>query len=108
MSTAHTERELHQEILILLFAAEGEVLPGRCTAERILPVQRGHDRLDLARIQPTGVQPADHRSHAGSGDRVDRNVQLLKNLEHTYVRRASSTATGEHESDARPMWRSRS
>ena len=78
--------ELHQEVLILLFAPEGEILTRRPVAEGVLPVERGHDRFDLARAQSARVQTSDHRAHAGPGNRVYRNVQLLEDLQHAYVR----------------------
>ena len=55
------------------------------------------------RAEAARVQTADHGAHAGAGNRIDRNVQLLEDLEHADVRRTARTAAGEHEADARPM-----
>ena len=41
------ERKLHEEILVFELAAEVEVGAGRPVAERVLPVDRGHDALDV-------------------------------------------------------------
>ena len=57
--------------------------------------------LDLLARQAAGIQPADHRAHAGAGDRIDRHVQLIEHLEHADVRRAARAAAREHQSDAR-------
>ena len=103
MLAAQAQGELHQEVLVLQLAPEGEVFAWRPVAKGVLPVQRAHDRFDLVRAQPTGIQAANHRAHARTGDHVDRNVQLLKNLEHAYVRCTSGTTAGQYQPDARTM-----
>ena len=41
--------------------------------------------LELVRREPRGVEAADDRSHAGAGDVVDRDAQLLEHPEHADV-----------------------
>ena len=92
LAATQAERKLDQEVLILLLATQGEILTGRAVAKRILPVQGGHDRLDLSWTQTARIKPAHDGAHAGAGDRIDRHVHLLQHLQHADVRRAARTA----------------
>ncbi len=93
------QREFDQEVLVLELAAEIQVLARRPVAERVLPVHRSHDALDVGGREARGVQPADHRAHAGAGDGIDRHVILFEHFEHADVRRASRAAAREHQPD---------
>src|SRR6185437_350970 len=70
LAAAQAEREVHEEGLVLLLAAQGQILARWLVAERTLPVDGGHDAFDVARGQAARVQAADHRTHAGAGDRI--------------------------------------
>ena len=61
------------------------------------------DALDVARGKAARVETADHRAHAGAGDRVDGDVQVLEHFQHADVRGAACAATREHEADAQAM-----
>ena len=87
------QRKLHQEILVLELAAEIESLARRAVTERVLPVDRGHDSLDVGGRKTRRVQATDHRAHAGAGDRVHGNVVLFEHLEHADVSGAACAAT---------------
>ena len=57
--------------------------------ERLAPRDAGDRVLDLVRRETRGVETADDRAHAGTGDRVDRaRAVLLEHAEHADVRRA--------------------
>src|SRR5690606_12840626 len=96
---AQAEREFDEEVLILELAAESEILSRRPVVEGILPIDGGHDLLDLARREAARIQPADHGAHARAGDGMNGNVKLLENLEHSDVRGTSGAAAGKHETD---------
>ena len=91
----------HEEFAVVLLAAEVERVARGPVAERGPPVDAAHERVDLGRRHAGGIQPADHGAHAGAGDRVDRDVQLLERLQDTDVREPARAAAGEHEADAR-------
>ena len=93
----HAEREAHQEIALVLLAAEAELLARRAIAERVLPVQRADQRLDLRGRHARGIQAADDRAHAGAGDRVDRHAHLVEYFQHADVRRAARAAAAQHQ-----------
>src|SRR6185437_767086 len=95
--------ELHQEILVLLLAAEGQILTRRTVAKGVLPVQRCHDGLDLAGSETARIQTANDGAHASACNRIDGDMQLFEYLENTDVRRPARTASGEHQADSRPM-----
>src|SRR5581483_5134998 len=78
---------------------ECEVLAGREVAKCLLPVERGHDRLDLAGTQATGIQPAHHSTHTGAGDGIDGDVLLFEDLQYPDVRDTTRAATGKDEAD---------
>ena len=99
----HAEREAHQEVALVLLAAEAELLARRAIAKRVLPVQRANQRLDLGARHAGGIQAADDRAHARTGDRVDRHAHLVQYFQHADVRRAACTAAAEHQADARPL-----
>ena len=105
VAASKAQRKFDQEILILLLAAERQILARRAVAERVLPVQRSHDRLDLARAEPARIQAADDGAHARAGDRINGDVELLENLEHADVRGTPRAPAGENEPDARPVRR---
>jgi hypothetical protein len=46
---------------------------------------------------PRGVGAADERPHAGAGDAVDRNAQVLEHFEDTQVGAAARAAAAERE-----------
>src|SRR6202008_4613610 len=107
VTVAHPEREFHQVVLILLLAPQIEVLAGRTVTEGILPVDRGHDLLDVARREAARVEPADPRAQAGAGDRIDRYVHLLEHFEDADMGGAARAAAGEHQTDPRTMMQRR-
>ena len=93
LAAADPERKLHQEIPILLLAPKAPLGAGRSVAERLLPVHRAHHSLDLACAQAARVESADHGSHAGACNRIDRDMQLFEHLEHTDMRSATRSAS---------------
>ena len=101
-AAAQAERKIHEKILVFLLSPEGEINTRRAIAERVLPVHRRHDCLDLARRETACIQAADHRAHAGAGDGVDGDVQIIEHLKHANVCRAACAAAGQHEPNARP------
>ena len=72
-----------------LLAAESELGAWRAIPERILPVERGHHGLDLARGQAARVEAADHSAHAGAGDCIYGDMQLIEHFQHANVRCAT-------------------
>ena len=84
---------------MILLAPEAQPPPRRPVAERIGPVHRNDERLDLCGVQPGRVEPADDGAHAGTGDRVDRDVEVLESAQNAQVDEAARAATGQHQSD---------
>ena len=74
-------------------------------AERGIPVNAAHHRVDLVRRHARGIETADHGAHAGARDGVDRDAQLLERLQHADMREPARAAAGQHEPDARPRGR---
>src|SRR6185369_11496877 len=89
-----------EEVLVFLLATERELGTRRAILERILPVERAHDALDVGRGKTGGIEAADDGAHAGARDRVDGHVQLVQHLQHADMRRAARPPTGKHEADA--------
>ena len=96
------EREAHQEFAVVLLAAEIERVARGTVAERGVPVDAAHQRVDLVRRHARGVEPADDGAHARARDGVDRDAQLLERLQHADVGEPARAAAGQHEPDARP------
>jgi hypothetical protein len=71
-----SQGQIDQELPVLLLAPVIELGARRPVAKRRLPVQRCHGLLDLLTRHAARIQTADHRTHAGAGDRIDRHVQL--------------------------------
>ena len=102
VSAAQAERKFHEEVLVLLLATKRELGARWTILERVLPVERAHDALDVVRGEPGGIEAADDGAHAGARDRVDRDVQLIEHLQHADMRGAARAAAGEHKADAGP------
>ena len=87
------------------FLLDGLQRPAAHAADDGLPVDAGHEFLELGRRQARRVTGADQRAHAGAGDAVDRHMQLLEHLEHADMCAALGAAAGQHEPDARAVRR---
>ena len=74
------ERESHEELAVVLLAAEVERVARRPVAECGAPVDAAHERVDLRRGLARGIETADDGAHARAGDRIHRNVQFLERL----------------------------
>ncbi len=97
----HAERITHQEFAIVLLAAEPQLLARRTVFERVFPIHRAQQFLNIRDRHARRVQAADHRAHAGAGDRIDGNAHLVEHFEHTDVGRAPRAAATEHQTDTR-------
>ena len=59
----------------------------------VLAAHKGeHPLLELGRIRPAGVHPADDRPDARSGDDINGNAGALQRLEHPDLRQATPAA----------------
>ena len=87
---------------VVLLSPEGPVLPRRDVREDTLPVDRPELLPHLRRRHPDRVESAGERPAARPGHAVDRDPQLLEDLQDTDERSASRSASGEGEADARP------
>ena len=94
-----SERQAHQKVAVVLLAPEGQIAARRRVAERLLPVDRAHGGFDLGGGHAARVQAADHGAHAGARDAIDRNLQLLQDLEDPDMRHAAGAAAGEDQAD---------
>ncbi|MNN16622.1 hypothetical protein D3C81_1297670 [compost metagenome] len=66
-----------------------------------MPVDVQREFFQLIDLVARGVQPADHRAHAGAGDRIDFDALLFQGFEHTDVRQTTRGAAGQHQADFR-------
>ena len=105
MVVLDTQRQTHQVIAVVLLAPEGQIAPRRGVAERLLPVNGAHGGLDLGGGHAARIQAADHGAHAGARDAVDRDFQLLQDLEHADVRHSARAAAGQYQANPRPLGR---
>ena len=96
------EREVDEEVPVLALATEAAAIARARFAERVAPLVREHERLDLGGAEAAGIKTAHHRAHAGAGDRVDADALRLEHLQHADVRASARTAAGEHEAHPRP------
>lgn len=88
-----------QEIPVILLAPERYVLAGRCVGQGLLPVDAQRELFQLVDFVAGGVQPTDHRTHAGAGNRIDLDALLFQRLEHADMRQPTGGATGQHQAD---------
>ena len=95
------ERTRREDVAVVLLATIGQVLARRAVADHALPVELAKHALDLLAVEACSVEPADHGAHAGAGDGVDRDMELLERADHADVRRATGAAAAQHEADAR-------
>ena len=98
---AESQRQLHQELLVLAFAAEVQVAALGPVAEGVLPIDAGEDLLDLTARPAAGVQTANDRAHAGAGDGINGHMQLIQDFEYAHVGRPPGPAAGQHQADPR-------
>ena len=101
LAVLEAERQPHQKIAVVLLAPEGQIPARRRIAKRLLPVDRAHGGVDVVRRHAARVQSADDGAHAGAGDAVDGNLQVLEHLEHADVRDAARAAARQHQADPR-------
>ena len=71
LAVLQAERQTHQKIPVILLAPEGQVAARRRIAERLLPIDRAHRRLNLCGGHAAGIQATDDGAHAGAGNAVD-------------------------------------
>ncbi len=101
---AKAEFLLHQKVAVVLLAAKWHVLTRRGVGQRRLPVDAQGEFFQLVNLVTRGVQAADHRAHAGTGNRIDFDALFFQCLEHADVRQPACSAAGQHQADFR-SWR---
>ena len=94
----------HQKVAVVLLAAKWHVLARRRVGQRRLPVDAQGELFQFIDLVARGVQPTDHRAHAGAGNRVDPDALFFQRLEHADVRQPARSAAGQHQADFR-SWR---
>ena len=87
------------------FLLDGLQRPAAHAADDGLPIDAGHEFLELGRRQARRVTGADQRAHAGARDAVDRHTLLLEHLEDSHMCAALGAAAGQHEPNARAVRR---
>ena len=95
----HADFKFEQTRQVFLLAQEAAVGPGAGVGEQIVPVRVGKPLFKLATRGAGGIGRADECAHTGAGDIVDRDVQFLKDLDHTHMGRATRAAAGQHQAD---------
>ena len=98
---AETEFLFDQEIPVILFAPKRYVFTRWRVGQGLLPVDTQRQLLQLVNFVARRIQPANHRAHAGAGNRIDMNTLLFKRLEHTDMRQATGSPAGQHQTDFR-------
>ena len=94
--------ELREERGLVELAPERLVVARHLVLEGAVPVHRGEGVLHLLRRHAGRVEAADDRAHAGPGDEVDGDVDLLQDLQDADVRGAARAAAGEDEPETGP------
>lgn len=98
---AKAEFLFHQKITVVLLASKRHVFTRWRVGQRGLPVDVQREFFQLINLVTRGVQAADHRTHAGAGDRIDLDALLFQSLEHADVRQPARGAAGQHQTDFR-------
>ena len=99
---AETDRQVDEEVAVVFFAAEVEVVTARLVGQLERPLHLlGEDVGHLLRRVAVAVDAADKRAHTVGRDRVDRDAQLLEDLQRAYVCCAARAAATQYEADAR-------
>ena len=88
---------------VVFLAPEGLVLPRPDVGEDALPVDRPELLGHLRRRHPDRVEPAGERPAARPGHVVDRDSQLLEDLQDADERSAPCASPGEGEADPRAI-----
>ena len=96
---AETEFLFDQEIPVILLAPKRYVFTRGRVGEGLLPVDPQRQLLQFVDLVARCVQPANHRAHAGAGNRVDMNTLLLKRFEHADMRQATGGTARQHQAD---------
>ena len=86
---------------LVFLASEALIAEGRGTAKSPVPVDCLNQNLDFFRSHTCRVCSGNQSTHAGAGNRVDRNVMLFHPQQESHVSQAESSTTAEGESDAR-------
>ena len=113
----HAERQLetpalepdvegNRKIPCILLAAESQVAALGLVGHRVGPVHFRDQHLERVNADPRCVKTTDDRTHAGTGDGVDRDTHPFELSEYTDVCGSARTATTEHQSYSGPFrWR---
>ena len=98
---AETEFLFDQEIPVILLAPKRYVFTRWRVGQGLLPVDPQRQFLQLVDLVARRVQPANHRPHAGAGNRIDMNPLLFKCLEYADMRQATGGTARQHQADFR-------
>ena len=105
LAMLHAQREIracrHLEALLL----DGLERPAADAADDKVPVDARYEGFELCGGHPRRITTSDQRAHARAGDAVDRHVLLFEYLDYADVRAALRAAAGEHQTDARTVYR---
>ena len=92
LAVIETQTLFDQKVAIILLTSEGYVFAQWRVGEGILPIQVKRYLLQLFSTVARSVETADDRTHAGAGDRVNRDIHRLKLLENADVREPTCPA----------------
>ena len=98
---AQTNGKRRGKFVAILAAAKAQVRVGRLQSKDASERVAGGQRPYLGGGGARGVEGANQRTHAGSGDAVYGNVVLLKPFEDAYVRQAQRPAALQRNTDSR-------
>ena len=96
--------QIDRVMLLVLLAPQAQVAAVRFIGQPVGPIRACDDLFELGGAFPRGIETADDRAHARSGDRVNRDMQSLQLTQNADVRGAAGTATAQHQTYSWSVW----
>ena len=93
---AHTKLQLDRVLPLVGPGALGQFQPVNLVQCDLGRVETADHAFDLVNRQPTGVQPANHRAHAGAHNAGNRHLVPFQPPQHAQMRKPLGSAPGQH------------
>ncbi len=103
-AAAQAKLEVHQEIVVVLAASERQLVARGIVPKRVAPVGAFDDGLQIVGALAGCVQAAHDGAHAGAGDAVDRDFELLEHFQDAHVGRSACAAAAQGQPHGRSVF----